>query len=223
MSFQPETLTTYEVGLKTDLLDRHVRLNFAGFLNKYKNIVSALKVCPPPNTAADPCDEPANIGSADVYGAELEAQVRPVAGLAFDGSFSYLHFKYDKLNGAPQVSLNDVTPYTPMYKWSVGAQYDYDIGPGTITARFDGSYQSHMFAAAVNVPPPPAPSTIINGYFLGNGRLSYKTSNDNWQISLEVRNIFNKYYYLNVVANSPYYSAGPGMPRTWAVTLKRNF
>lgn len=221
VSFAPETLTTYELGLKTDL-DPRIRVNIAGFLNKYKNIVSALKVCPAPNTDADPCDEPANIGSADVYGAELETQIRPVDGLLFDGSFSYLHFKYTKLNGAPQVTLADVTPYTPKYKWSVGAQYDYDIGPGTVTARFDGSYQSHMFAAAVNEPVG-KPSTIINAYFLGNGRLSYRMSDSQWQVSLEVRNIFDKYYYLNVVANSPYYSAGPGMPRTWAVTLKRNF
>lgn len=222
VSFQPETLTTYEVGLKTDLFDRHVRVNLAGFFNQYKNIVSSLKVCPPPNTPDDPCDEPSNIGSADVYGGELEAQFRPVDGLLFDGSFSYLHFKYTKLNGAPQVSLADVTPYTPKYKWSVGAQYDYDLGPGAITARVDGSYQSDIFAAAVNEPVG-KPSTVIKGYFLANGRLSYKTSDNDWQASLEVRNIFDKYYYLNVVANSPYYSAGPGMPRTWAITLKRNF
>lgn len=53
--------------------------------------------------------------------------------------------------------------------------------------------------------------------------MSFKTADNDWQIALEVRNIFDKYYYLNVVANSPYYSAGPGMPRTFAVTLKRNF
>ena len=53
--------------------------------------------------------------------------------------------------------------------------------------------------------------------------MAYKTSNGDWQLALEVRNIFEKYYYLTLIQASPYISAEPGLPRTFAVTLKRNF
>lgn len=36
--FRPETLDAYEVGLKTDLLDRHLRVNVAGFYYDYKDV-----------------------------------------------------------------------------------------------------------------------------------------------------------------------------------------
>ncbi len=46
LPFNPETLTTYEVGFKADLLDRRVRLNGAAFLNKYHDIMLSKLVCP---------------------------------------------------------------------------------------------------------------------------------------------------------------------------------
>ena len=222
-SFGPESLTTYEIGLKTDLFDRRVRINGAAFYNKYKNIIQELLSC---NADAPylPCDQPNNVGTANVKGIELEAQARPVDGLSFDGAFSYLDFKYTKVDPLAGLNLSDVTPYTPKYKWSVGAQYDYDVGPGLVSARMDGSYQSSVFSDPIN-----GPLNQIPGYFVSNGRLSYTTTNKNWQIALEVRNIFNKYYYLTLIENytpgsTPNYISGePAKPRTWAVTLKRNF
>ncbi len=38
LPFAPETLTAYEVGFKTDLLDRRLRFNVSAFLNKYADI-----------------------------------------------------------------------------------------------------------------------------------------------------------------------------------------
>src|SRR5690606_38034679 len=46
LPFNPETLTTYEIGFKSDLLDRRVRLNGAAFLNKYDDIILGKLVCP---------------------------------------------------------------------------------------------------------------------------------------------------------------------------------
>lgn len=212
-AFGPESLTTYEIGAKTDFFDRRLRVNAAAFYNKYSDIILRLSACPD-----TPCDQPNNIGSADVKGFEIESQVYPVDGLSLDGSFSYLDFRYTKLNGLAQVNINDVTPYTPKYKWSIGAQYDYDTHHGIVTGRLDGSYQSSVYSDPVN-----APSNQINARFLANGRLSYKTSDKDWQVALEVRNIFNKYYYLTLIQQTAYISAEPGLPRTWAVTLKRNF
>lgn len=213
-SFGPETVLTYEVGLKADLFDRRARINSAVFLNKYSDIILRLQACP-----TEPCDQPNNVGKADVFGFEVEAQVYPVDNLSLDGSFSYLDFDYKRFNGVTPIQINMVTPYTPKYKWSGGIQYELDIGSGKFITRFDGSYQSSVFTDAVN-----GPRNKIDGYFIANGRLTYRTADDDWQISLEVQNIFEKYYFLTKLDSpSNYVSGQPGLPRTWAVTLKKSF
>ena len=46
LPFNPETLTTYEVGFKADLFDRLVRINGAAFYNKFNDIILTKLVCP---------------------------------------------------------------------------------------------------------------------------------------------------------------------------------
>ena len=254
-SFQPEVLTSYEAGIKTDLFDRALRLNLSGFINKYDDIILTLSACP---TA--PCLQPNNVGKADVKGFEIETTIRPVENFTIDGALSYLDFQYKKITGPTAVTLDMVTPYTPKWKWSFGMQYDVpDVMSGTLSARFDGSYQSKIYTEAVNydailvttaTTPPAAVSTTpfvpgvaavggggplatvvasnkIKGYFLGNARLSWKQDSDApWSVALEVNNVFNKYYFSSLYeqfASPGSISGAPGLPRTWAVTVKKEF
>ena len=230
-AFNPETLTTYEVGFKADLLDRKLRLNGAGFYNKYNNIILTLTACP---TA--PCLQPNNVGKADVKGFELETTFRPVESLTFDGGISYINFKYKSATFAytspnglisypalvgTTVPASGITPYTPELTYSVGAQYDQPLAKGTLSFRFDGSYQGSVYTDALNT----ALSKVPH-YFLGNGHITYKSEDDSWQVTLEVQNIFDKYYMLTVsdISDSLGEVTGqPGMPRTWAMTVKKNF
>jgi iron complex outermembrane recepter protein len=217
-SFKPESITTYEFGFKSDLLDRKLRINGAAFFNKYNDIILTLTSC----NGFSPCLQPNNVGKANVKGFELEIDARPVQGLSFDGSLSYLDFQY-KSTGASGVPLANKTPYTPKWTYSFGVQYDYQMSSGTLGARFDGSYQSNVFSEAFN-----GPTNSIGSRFLGNARLSYTTDDKDWQISAEVQNVFNKYYYNSVediskVANFGAVTGSPGLPRTWALTVKRNF
>jgi iron complex outermembrane receptor protein len=215
--FNPETITTYEVGFKSDLLDRRLRVNGAAFFNKYNDITFTLSACP-----SSPCLRPTNVGKADVKGAELEVSAFPVDGLTLDGSLSYINIKYDAASVAPAGLTGEETfPYTPDWTYSFGIQYDYDIGPGTVSARFDGSYRSEIFTETANTS-----WSRIDGRFLGNARLTYTTADEDWRVSLEVQNLFDKYYYLSisdVTRSLGAVTAVPGLPRTWALSVKRNF
>ncbi|MCB0133808.1 MAG: TonB-dependent receptor, partial [Caldilineaceae bacterium] len=91
LPFNPETLTTYEVGFKADLWDRRLRLNGAAFFNSYSNIILGKQICPE-SSLPSPCLRPENIGSADVQGLELEVQFFPVEGLPVDGSIAVLDY-----------------------------------------------------------------------------------------------------------------------------------
>ncbi len=226
LAFKPETLTTYEVGFKADLLGRRVRLNGAAFFNKYSNITLGKLVCPE-SSLPSPCLRPANIGSADVKGFELEATIRPTDGLTLDGSFSYLDFKYTSptvggLLVGSAIPANAITPYTPKTSYSVGAQYDYDIAGGLASIRFDGTYQSALYTTSEN--------TIwsrIPGRFIGNAQVSFASADRDWKFTLEVKNVFDKYYFLSVsdaTTNSLGIVSGvPALPRTWALTVRRSF
>ncbi|MEZ5743289.1 MAG: TonB-dependent receptor [Sphingomonadaceae bacterium] len=225
LPFNPETLKTYEVGFKADLLDRRVRLNAAAFLNKYADITLGKLVCPE-SSLPTPCLRPANIGSADVKGFELEASVRPIDGFTLDGSLAVLDFEYTSpaaggLLAGTAIPENAITPYTPETTWSFGAQYDHEVDIGTFSLRFDGSYQSKMYTSSENTF-----WSRMSGRFLANGQLSYASSDDDWKVTFEVKNIFDKYYFLSVadVSTSLGVVTGvPGMPRTFAVRVKKNF
>jgi iron complex outermembrane receptor protein len=216
--FRPETLTTYEVGFKSDLFGRRLRLNGAGFYNKFNDIILTLSACP-----SVPCIQPRNVGKATVKGFELEMEAHPAAGFELDGSLSYIDFKYNKASVAPAgLSGDEITPFTPQWTWSVGAQYDYYTSNDSIFGiRLDGSYQSEMWSETFNTP-----WSRIPGRFIGNGRLYYKSPDDNWEVALQVKNIFNKYYFVtkeDVTTSLGAVLGQPGMPRTFLLSIKRNF
>jgi iron complex outermembrane receptor protein len=85
-------LTTYELGLKTDFAEHRVRVNVAAFFNKYEDIILRLNRCPGANPT--PCQLPANVGSADVKGIELESSMLLGSGISIDLAASWLDFQY---------------------------------------------------------------------------------------------------------------------------------
>ncbi|MDB6009841.1 MAG: TonB-dependent receptor-like protein [Gammaproteobacteria bacterium] len=230
LNFQPETLKAYEVGLKTNLFERRMRLNLAAFYNIYNNIQLTLASCPTPplngiQYPPAPCALPSNVGSAHVEGLEVETELHPLGGLEIDASASYLNFKYTKINDVVDsgITLGMTTPYTPKYKASVGAQYEIPIGDkGSVTPRVDMSYQSSQFANPINDPA----WNQIDGYTILNGRLTWRDKADVWQASLNVTNMTNKLYYLTLFdlhSSTGYVNGQPAMPREWSLMFKRNF
>ena len=228
LPFGPEKLDAYEIGFKSQWLDRRVRLNAAAFYNKYKDIQLTLLSCPQYG-GPGPCALPQNAGDADVKGAEVEAEIHPVGGLEIDGSASYLDFKYTRINpqagipGGAGVQIGMIPPYSPKWKWSIGAQYTFDLGDkGSMIPRIDASYQSDIYSNAVN-----SSLNQIQGYTLVNAHLTYRAAKGGWETSVAVTNLTNKLYYVTTFdltgAGGGAVAGQPGMPREWLVSLKKTF
>jgi iron complex outermembrane receptor protein len=221
--FGPETLTAYEVGFKSDFLDGIVRLNGAAFYSEYNGIQLTLNSCPQFG-GPGPCALPQNAGDAEIKGFELETTVDTFGGLLFDGSLSYLDFDYTSINPlASTITLDMVPPYTPKWKWAVGVQYRFDMADaGSVTPRFDASYQDDIFTNATN-----GPLNRIDDYILANARLTWRNYDEDLSVALEVTNLFDKYYYLTkfdlTTAGAGIVGAQPGRPREWAVTVTKEF
>ncbi len=158
-------------------------------------------------------------------GLEAETEIHPFGGLEIDGSASYLNFKYiaSSLNPNTGILPGMATPYTPKWKWSFGAQYDFDLhGKGDLIPRVDGAYQSDLYSNAVN-----GPLNRIPAYALFNAKLTYRAPTGGWEVSGSLNNFTNKLYYVTTFdltgAGGGSVAGQPGMPREWLVTLRKTF
>jgi iron complex outermembrane receptor protein len=105
----------------------------------------------------------------------------------------------------------------------LGIQYDLDLGSaGSLTPRFDAAYQSTIYTTSAN-----RASNRIDSYTVANARLTWRNASEDLDVSLEVTNLFDKYYLLTVydqtVGGQGYATGQPGRPREWAVSLKKKF
>jgi iron complex outermembrane receptor protein len=233
LAHKPETLKAYEIGVKSDFLDRKVRLNLAGFINKYNDILVSVSSCPLTGAPAAPCALPLNAGTADVKGFEAELTLHPVRALSIDASLAYLNFKYTSISAlaaSAGIGLEDKGVYVSPWQWNIGAQYQIDLGKvGTLTPRIDINHEDAFNRNANNVDAATGGVDIfglVAGRTLVNARLSYKTADGDWELAGEIRNLTDKLYYTDLFDNrgsTNSIQGSPGEPRTWSLTVKRHF
>lgn len=220
-TFDPETLTTYELGFKADLFDRRLRLNGAAFLSDYDNIQRTVYLCP--TSASTACGQTKNIADARYKGVELEAQIKGPWRLKIDGSLAYIDPEYRRIiDPNSLVTAGMRPPFASEWQLSAGAEYPIVIeGAGRLTPRVDWSYLSSYYYQAVNTA-----LALIPPRSLVNARLSYESQNGDWTVSASVTNLTKKYYLVGVAENmsSLGNAAGfVGRPREWALTVGRKF
>jgi iron complex outermembrane receptor protein len=218
---EPEELINYEIGMKSTLADQ-LRLNVAIFFNDYTDIQLMVSECSwAPEGQQTPCASVANVGDAEVKGLELEGVWSPTRAFSVDFSYAYMDFEYTRVDETTGISLDSAAPFTPENKWSLGAQYRFELGNGwgDLTPRIDVAWQDDVYAAALNTR-----TALIPAYTLVNGRLTWRSEDSKWEVSLEGTNITDKYYYLalyDLLTGAGYTSGLPGRPMEWAVTIKR--
>ncbi len=230
LAFEPETLTAYEVGLKTDFLDNRVRLNLSAFLNRYNQIQVGVSPCPlaagvdPIYATPSACR--VNGGDAKIKGVELELNAEPVDGFRIDGSVSYLNFAYSRVAAGTGILLTDEGTGMPEWKWSLGAQYEIDLGDaGSLTPRIDVAYQAETFSgydgAGVN-----RLAQVLPAFTTANARVTWRNEVEDLSVALEVTNLTDEYYFYSVFDqrnNNGGRIVAPARPREWALTVRKEF
>ncbi len=146
-TYGPETLTSFEIGLKTELFDRRLRANFAAFYNKYKDIQLDLTLDPtnPTITAT------LNAGRATLKGLEAELSAAPTRDLRLDASYAFLDTKVNRVtapdgsNVAPLFRI----PYAPKHSINLSADYTVVRSDfGNLSVRADYSYKAKVWNTA---------------------------------------------------------------------------
>jgi iron complex outermembrane receptor protein len=177
-TYGPEKVTSYEIGLKSQLFDRILTLNVAAFRNEFDDLQL--------DFVADPVDASvvatSNAGKATVAGFELEVVFQPVADLDFIASYTYLDPKLKSirapagtnfdpaLNPASPVQVGDdvtayfVLPFLPENALSLSADWSFlQLRAKAFSAHVSYKYQEAFFAMAGAGPIVPGRDFYRNG------------------------------------------------------------
>ncbi|MBW2366423.1 MAG: TonB-dependent receptor [Deltaproteobacteria bacterium] len=225
-TIDPETNWSYEAGLKTDWMDKRLRINAAAFMSFYDDMqVDTLVISPATGLLAA---AKTNAGESEIWGVELEAIARPLQALTLNLALGYLNAEYTEfkdvrnpITGIREDVSGNQMPFTPEWQMSLGAQYVFTLGEyGFLTCRGDLSWQDKVFFNEFNFESYSRDSlTLVNAF------MRYETADSRWSVELYGKNLIDEEYFLIV---SP---GGDGldkygdlaMPATYGLRVSFNY
>jgi iron complex outermembrane recepter protein len=215
-AFRPEYALSYELGMKSTLLDHRLRLNAAAFFIDYDNrLFEAAKI-----TGAGIIQVEQNIGKSKNYGVELDATLRPVASLTLTAGLGVIRAIwgdipfYDGVTNSV-INLKGLSaPNAPEYQATLAADWRHELARGYVLgARIDSRFTGRSWWDPQNYFQQ-RPYKIANaGTWLEIG--------EHWRVSGHVTNVFDKRYntayYSGAEVGAPFNIAGINRPREWVL------
>jgi iron complex outermembrane recepter protein len=220
--FPRETVESYEIGLKSLLADRTVRLNISVFDEYYTNFQL--------NTYTGIQFVVSSVRRVQSKGVELTDEwATPLSGLSLSSGVTYAFTNINEFGEsaalfAPDVAtplnrLNNRLSFAPLWSGVASATYTVPIDAalslhGNINEKYSSSYNT---GSDLN------PEKIQGAYGLLNGRLGIGAPDGKWTVEIWGDNLANKGYY-QVAFDAPFQyeqvDAFLGAPRTYGVTFR---
>ncbi len=212
--FGTETLTSYEIGVKSELLERRLRVNAAAFSSEYDDIQLTARI---PDLAGFPANVRVNAGKAEIRGFELEVSAQLGQRLSIDGQAAWTHFRYIDLGlaaGLPGGPTLDTDPvYTPRSRFGLWADYSILLQhAGTVSLRGGYLWQDKLFTDAANTP-----LLEVGSYGLLNARVTWSSPDERWSVAAFGTNLTDAAYYYGkmFISGNGQVKGIPGRPREW--------
>lgn len=219
LPFQPETLTEYEVGFKSDWFDRALRLNVAAFYDDYSNIQKTVIL----SQGGVLATLVQNAAKGSVKGFEAESTLR-LGPVTFNGSLGYLEGKYSQFID-DRLGDRSSEPF-PIPSWTanVSARYEHSFDMGKFAIQADYQWLSRV----IYTPETPNRAAVTQpAYGLLNGRMSMGFADNTLEVALFARNILQKEYIVNTssfeLAGLGFIFGNAGSPRTFGIQIKKRF
>lgn len=246
LTYEPETVTAYEIGAKMTLLNGAADINIAAFRSNYTDLQTSSLV--------GDVFRVGNAGKAVTQGLELDGRWRATTALTLTGAIAYLDAYYKNFEGAtctvPQVDNpaanpgcldpqgnniaspgesggQDLTDETLLYApdWSASLSANHVLPVSTrllLISSLDLNYTS-SFYSALDLDP----ATRHDAATKVNARLALTSVLGNWSVALVGRNLTDEttYRWKNDVplSNSNSYFGLPDRPRSVAVQVRYEF
>lgn len=215
--FDPENIRAYEIGAKTELLDRKLRANIALFRQDYKNKQEGF-LDPTFNFVI------ANAAKARMKGIEIELHWALNEFFTLHGSYSYLDAVYKEFllppnNAAPDRSGNFL-PTSPKNSFAVGGDFRHPLGDvGYVFANVSYARQGNYFTGSEN-----RDTFLIDSYDLVDASVGFEAEDGGWRVILWGKNLADEEY---VLIRSDFGPGGIGehfgAPRTYGLRASASF
>ncbi len=190
--FQPERLTSYEAGFKSDL-SSSLRVNGAVFHYDYRD-QQFQDVTTGPSGAL--IGKIINIPKSAVDGGEVELQWVPAAGLTIGQSVGYKHAVFKTFDSPLLGNLSGKDQFLPKLSYGGDVAYAWKAGEVFLKAAADYSYHD-KYPSWLNLLNPDGGHVYdTSSYWLANARVEVSKAGSPWQVSLWVHNVFDKQYDL---------------------------
>ena len=155
--FNPESVSIFEIGAKTEFFDNHARFNIAAYAGDYKNIqvdfnrpyeTGGVRTT---RTTLSTVNAP---GKGGLHGVEAELTVNPLEGLTLSASYAYQYVRIPAaVNPYPNavgvistLAVPVYQTYTPKHSASGAIDYELPLNGFTIRAHLDGNYDGGYYS-----------------------------------------------------------------------------
>jgi iron complex outermembrane receptor protein len=217
----PETLDAYEFGIKSDLMDRRLRLNAAAFF--YDTTDLQLNRVVPGGSALF------NAARGKVKGFELELAAVPSDALTVRGGLSLLDAKYTSFPDAPfttprptggnSIAAGDASgnmmARTPKWTLNLGADLARSTAVGKIGLTVNYYYNSGFFWEVDN-------RVREGSYHLVNAQTSWIFTDERWLLRLWGKNLLDEQYQIHLNTGNGD-QATPAEPLTYGLSVDYHF
>jgi len=223
--FPRESVESYEVGLKSELADRTVRLNAAVFDQQYTNFQL--------NTYTGLQFVVSSVRRVESKGAEINTDwATPLSGLSLSAGVVYAFTNITEFGESlPLFAPNQATTldrennrlsFAPL--WSGVASATYTV-PLTAVLQFHANV-NEKYSSSYNTGSDLDPRKIQGAYGLLNARLGLGAPDGKWTVEIWGNNLADKLFY-QVAFDAPFQyeqiDTFLGDPRTFGITLRTKF
>jgi len=204
--FSPDSLWSYELGLKSEWLDHRLRVNADVYYIDWSDVQQL--VYPPTCGFVFT----ANFGTARSKGSELELTYAPAAALTLTIGGAYKHAQLTETHAGSQGQPGNELEHAPRWQGSASIELHHSLAQDTLGYfRYDFSTVSHQY----NNFDPTSIYYVQHGYSLSSVRLGF-THGQRWQAALYCTNLFDKHAETALPL-----SYAINLPTTRAVSLNR--
>jgi iron complex outermembrane recepter protein len=215
LEVQPDSIKSYEIGAKTDWLDRRLTVNAAGYRINWNNIQEQI-LLPCGFGVAD------NFGDAVIKGGEIEAMAQLTHRVNAGLSLTYLHTELLQGSGVSGAMAGDPIQYVPNWQYAIYAQTTLPVFQGDDgLLRVDYQYTGSSITDYSRLPDGSFdPDHEVQPVRRLNARFAERYHA--WEFALSGTNLLDNVVRQSLDPNASITIAIPGRPR-FVMTQPRTF
>ena len=214
LHFRPETLSSYEAGIKSEFLEHTLRVNAAAYFYNYHDYQALLYTISLEQLIVN--------ADAKHKGAEADITWVPNSSWRFGLGFSYVDAIVQNVDArGTGVKADYIPPNAPRWSGNLLARYTLPAGPGALSLQLDGNYMAHFWFNLSD-----GPVVEQGGYGIGNVRLFWTAATGKYEVGASIENVANKHYGVMGFDNTAVNGLAqlyPGNPRWWKAHVVYHF